>query len=153
MQPMARPGVKHYPEARPLAALPASRALLGLDALAHLVAAAGIAVAAVRGQAFLPLPVGLGLAAAALATAAAALGALGLRPLALTWRRRLALLAAGVAVWRGGPLDDQRLAIVTLVAWSGVIWITTLVEGRRISASVAEATGEEGLGDDPSRHL
>jgi len=39
------------------------------------------------------------------------------------------------------------------VLWTGLVWITLLVEGRRVSAAVVEATGEEGLGDDPSRHL
>lgn len=148
---MARPGVKSYPQARALSASPFARIVLVLDVLAHLVVLAVVGKAAAAGALATTWTVVV-LVLAAL-TVVASLGSLGLRARSRVWRGRLCAAALLVAIWRGGPLDDDRVAILATVLWSGLVWITLLVEGRRVSAAVVEATGEEGLGDDPSRHL
>lgn len=148
---MARPGVKSYPHARALSASPFARIVLVLDVLAHLVVLAKVGRAAAAGELATPWTIVLGALAAS--TVFASLGSLGLRARSRVWRGRLCAAALLVAIWRGGPLDDDRVAILGVVLWTGLVWITLLVEGRRVSAAVVEATGEEGLGDDPSRHL
>ncbi len=148
---MARPGFKSYPHAKALSARPATRLLLAIDALANLGLAGLLARAGVQGN--LGPGAGFGLAAAALLAAFASIGSIGMRPRARNARMTLCLVAWIAAVWRGGPLDGAVAGTLALVVWNGLVWIVLLVEGRRISAAIAEATGEEGLGDDPSRHL
>ena len=78
------------------------------------------------------------------------LGALGLNASAMTWRRRLALVAVLAAVWRGSPFDEQGFKIAAILV-GAIVWIAILLEGRRVSRAVAEATGEQVLSADPTQ--
>ena len=152
MQRMAKPGTKAYPQAQALSASRGLRAMLAADLLLH-VLALGAAVRQIGTGAVVPafwpwLAVGY-----ALLAMVASLGALGLRPRAISWRRRLGLLAVAGVLWRGGAYAGSRELTLGVVVWTGAIWVATLLEGRRIAAAIVAATGEEGLGDDPSRHL
>lgn len=149
MQPMARPGIKQYPEARSLSARPGFRALVLLDVLLHIGIVAWALLRVVQlGDTF--GWIALGLAAAILPTS---IGCLGLRPLSAIWRRRFGLLAVIAVLVRGNPFAQQPWVAVTVTVWTGIMWTALLIEGRRVAAAVVEATGEEGLGEDPSRHL
>ena len=152
MQPMARPGFKAYPEAEALRARRPWLWVCAIDACSHLLLAGWLLggpalrlVSPVSG----PWVVGT----LAIVAAACALGCMGLRPKATNWRRRVGVALVVAALWRGGPLDRGALWTVAIVLWQGVVWIGSLVEGRRVTRAIVDATGEEGLGDDPSRHV
>lgn len=149
MQPMAKPGVKAYPQARALSARPGLRVLLAVDLVLLAVAGLwGVVRIATVGDLF-----GWGALVWAPLTAVSTVACLGLRPRGVTWRRRLGLLGVVAVLLRNGPFKYQPWVPVLVTVWTGVIWVALLLEGRRIAAAVVEATGEEGLGDDPSRHL
>lgn len=158
MQPMARPGVKLHHEAVALSARPAARAVLGADALFNL-AAAGLAVAGHVGGQFPggQSAGGLGWLVAILLlcvlTTASAIGSMGLRPRAMSSRRRLGFVAILVAVLRGGPIAAWQGAQIAVVVWTGVVVVVLLQEGRRISRAIVDAGDDGGLGDDPSRFV
>ena len=146
---MARPGIKHYPDARALSARSGLRALLVIDVLLHIGSVAWALVRLVTvGDVYGWIALGL-----AVATIPTSVGSLGLRPLAAIWRRRLGALAVVFVLLRGNPFVDNPWVAVAVTVWTGLIWVALLTEGRRVAAAVVEATGEEGLGEDPSRHL
>ena len=153
---MARPGYKVYAEAEPVAASATLRTVFGLDLLA-------IAGAVVATTVWGPRFVGVWDSARfgtphllallwSLAAALAAVGCMGLRPAGLTWRRRLGLVAVVAVLWSAGPCTRVGIKLAVVV-WSGAVVIATLLAGRTIARAIVDATGEEGLGEDPSRHL
>jgi hypothetical protein len=135
-------------EGPPVAAPAGLRAILVVD----LVLALAQAGAAAAGADLLASPAWLRPAAAAhgLLTALASLLALGLRPKAMAWRRRLGFLAIAAAVWKTRTESDAAVWILA-IAWTGVVWVALLTGGRALSRAVAAATGEEGLEADPTR--
>jgi len=67
-----------------------------------------------------------------------------MKPLALTWRRRLGYVALVAIAWRGGPFASlPTLAIVAVIVWVGATWIALVVAGRELSRAIAGATGED----------
>ncbi len=156
MQPMARPGFKVYPDAAPVAASAGLRWLLGLDLIAIFMAAVAATVWGPRfigvwDSARFDTPHLLALAWALLA-AGATVGCLGLRPFGITWRRRLGIIAVIGVLLSNGPCTHTGVKLAVVV-WTGAVVVATLVAGRTIARSIVDATGEEGLGEDPSRHL
>ena len=147
MQPMARPGIKHYPEARSLSAQPGFRLLIAMDIVVHLAAliwAAFFVGDAAVWFSFATVLLSIGVMLADQAC-------FGLRPLGMIWRRRLGVGLVLLLLLRGGPVPRWVAVVGTL--WTGAVWIGTLLEGKRVAQAVVEATGEEGLGEDPSRYL
>lgn len=149
MQPMARPGIKHYPDAAPISARTGFRVLMAIDLVQHVLIAIG-AIWRVFAVGDLFAWVALGLS---VGIAFTSLGCMGLRPLSTVWRRRLGAIAVLAVLLRNGPFAHLPWVAASVTLWNGTIWVALLLEGRRIAAAVVEATGEEGLGEDPSRHL
>src|SRR5262245_42531212 len=67
-----------------------------------------------------------------------------MRPMAITWRRRLGFVALLALVWRGGPFSGlPTLATVGVILWVGATWIALVLAGRALSRAIATATGED----------
>jgi hypothetical protein len=133
---------------RSLSSRPGFRLVVALDALAH-VALAVWAVASgftqnMDGLAFWML-VGY-----VVAVVANDVGALGLNASAMAWRRRMALVAVLATIMRGSPFETHAWQVAAVLD-GAILWIVLLVEGRRVSRAVAEATGEHVLSADPSK--
>ena len=124
------------------------RLVLGADALAH----AGLLVWAIASgftQRFDLLGF-WGLVLYVVAVVGADLGAIALNSRWMTMRRRMAFVALIGVLWRGSPFNTLGWQVAATLD-AALVWIAILVEGRRVSRSVAEATGEQMLSVDPTR--
>lgn len=132
------------PDSGPPVAPPAALAwAIVLDLVVALGFVVGGVLAAVRGT-LEPAAAAWGLVAYGLALGVADLAAARMRPVGLTWRRRLGYLALGALAWRGGPYRSESTVLVAVVVlWVGAMWVALVLGGRALSRAIAGATGED----------